>query len=384
MMYMCIHSQYIYTVHTQYTVCIEVMIRNCRFNGIWLLIHQWSLQLHQETEDAQLAVHHMSCRITASPSRWCDKLDRSSPKRRRLMWPWRSLAARSRLLKFVDAYWVGLGTLWTLSTWWTCWSWTKQVQNAMKFVFGPYMVCDTAETAKQITFHPNVRVKTVTKDQQWDPFRLQLEIETRNQDSPHTAIKLTVQAQAEWGAGSKPCKTSTFDSVFKFWMILFCLNILETDQQTLYTARFEPSTAVALHLWGRRSLWSGGNHHWRLCTQGWQSLDEATGTVRTPRMALVTSAKPLHSVSCKLSLYTVCKASVEDSDSFSNLATISCSNFHTETMASKLHPPTHPQLHSRSSLENQVHKQRCDYDKAWNPKIIQPILLGFPMQFRMT
>ena len=36
--------------------------------------------------------------------------------------------------------------------------------SAMKFVFGPYMVCDTPETAKQITFHPNVRVKTVTKD----------------------------------------------------------------------------------------------------------------------------------------------------------------------------------------------------------------------------
>jgi structural maintenance of chromosome 2 len=36
--------------------------------------------------------------------------------------------------------------------------------SAMKFVFGPYMVCDTPETAKQITFHPNVRVKTVTKE----------------------------------------------------------------------------------------------------------------------------------------------------------------------------------------------------------------------------
>lgn len=40
----------------------------------------------------------------------------------------------------------------------------KQVMSAMKFVFGPYMVCDTPETAKQITFHPNVRVKTVTKE----------------------------------------------------------------------------------------------------------------------------------------------------------------------------------------------------------------------------
>ena len=56
------------------------------------------------------------------------------------------------------------------------------------------------------------------------------------------------------------------------------------------------------HLWGRRSLWSGGNHHWWLCTQGWQSLDEATGTVRTPRMALVTFEKPLHFVSCNLHL----------------------------------------------------------------------------------
>ncbi len=177
--YIYIHTLHSIYTYIQYTVCIRVMmIRNCRF-GIWSLIHQWSSLLHQPTEDAQLAVHHMSCRITASPSRWCDKLDRSSPKRQRLMWPWRSLAARSRsVLKFVDAYWVGLGTL---STWWS-WSWTKQVMNAMKFVFGPYMVCDTAETAKQITFHPNVRVKTVTKDRKWDPFRLQLEIETRSQD----------------------------------------------------------------------------------------------------------------------------------------------------------------------------------------------------------
>lgn len=84
------------------------MIRNCGFNGMWLLIHQWSSLLHQPTEDAQLAEHYMSCRITASPSRWCDKLDRSSPKRRRLMWPWRSLAARSRLLKIC---WC-LGWIW--------------------------------------------------------------------------------------------------------------------------------------------------------------------------------------------------------------------------------------------------------------------------------
>lgn len=40
-----------------------------------------------------------------------------------------------------------------------------QVMNAMKYVFGPFIVCDTSETAKHITFHPNVRVKTVTKEQ---------------------------------------------------------------------------------------------------------------------------------------------------------------------------------------------------------------------------
>merc|ERR1712110_1321513 len=40
----------------------------------------------------------------------------------------------------------------------------KQVQSAMKFVFGGHLVCDTPETAKQVTFHPNVRVRTVTKD----------------------------------------------------------------------------------------------------------------------------------------------------------------------------------------------------------------------------
>eukprot|EP00931_Biecheleriopsis_adriatica_P099773 TRINITY_DN744_c0_g2_i1.p1 TRINITY_DN744_c0_g2~~TRINITY_DN744_c0_g2_i1.p1 ORF type:complete len:1210 (-),score=407.19 TRINITY_DN744_c0_g2_i1:340-3969(-) len=40
----------------------------------------------------------------------------------------------------------------------------KQVQSAMKYVFGSSMVCDTPETAKQVTFHPNVRVRTVTKE----------------------------------------------------------------------------------------------------------------------------------------------------------------------------------------------------------------------------
>nr|AGU69477.1 structure maintenance of chromosomes 2 [Crypthecodinium cohnii] len=40
----------------------------------------------------------------------------------------------------------------------------KDVQSAMKFVFGGFLVCDTPETAKQVTFHPNVRVRSVTKD----------------------------------------------------------------------------------------------------------------------------------------------------------------------------------------------------------------------------
>merc|ERR1719150_1296987 len=34
----------------------------------------------------------------------------------------------------------------------------------MKYVFGGFLVCDTPETAKQVTFHPNVRVRSVTKD----------------------------------------------------------------------------------------------------------------------------------------------------------------------------------------------------------------------------
>merc|ERR1719253_401563 len=37
------------------------------------------------------------------------------------------------------------------------------VQAAMKFVFGNTLVCDSPETAKMVTFHPNVRVRTVTK-----------------------------------------------------------------------------------------------------------------------------------------------------------------------------------------------------------------------------
>lgn len=39
-----------------------------------------------------------------------------------------------------------------------------EVESAMKFVFGSFLVCDTAETAKQVTFHPNVRVRSVTKE----------------------------------------------------------------------------------------------------------------------------------------------------------------------------------------------------------------------------
>lgn len=40
----------------------------------------------------------------------------------------------------------------------------RQVQSAMKFVFGGSLVCDTPETAKKVTFHPNVRVRSVTKE----------------------------------------------------------------------------------------------------------------------------------------------------------------------------------------------------------------------------
>mmetsp|Transcript_46939 Transcript_46939/g.102051 ORF Transcript_46939/g.102051 Transcript_46939/m.102051 type:complete len:1213 (+) Transcript_46939:45-3683(+) len=40
----------------------------------------------------------------------------------------------------------------------------KQVESAMKYVFGGFLVCDTAETAKKVTFHPNVRVRSVTKE----------------------------------------------------------------------------------------------------------------------------------------------------------------------------------------------------------------------------
>jgi len=40
----------------------------------------------------------------------------------------------------------------------------KEVQSAMKYVFGSFLVCDSPETAKKVTFHPNVRVRSVTKD----------------------------------------------------------------------------------------------------------------------------------------------------------------------------------------------------------------------------
>merc|ERR1719210_3267901 len=39
-----------------------------------------------------------------------------------------------------------------------------EVESAMKYVFGGFLVCDTPETAKQVSFHPNVRVRSVTKD----------------------------------------------------------------------------------------------------------------------------------------------------------------------------------------------------------------------------
>merc|ERR1719284_1539189 len=39
----------------------------------------------------------------------------------------------------------------------------QEVEAAMKFVFGNHLVCDTPETAKKVTFHPEVRVKSVTK-----------------------------------------------------------------------------------------------------------------------------------------------------------------------------------------------------------------------------
>merc|ERR1719473_2687319 len=40
----------------------------------------------------------------------------------------------------------------------------KDVENAMKYVFGNVMVADSPDTAKQVTFHPQVRVRAVTKE----------------------------------------------------------------------------------------------------------------------------------------------------------------------------------------------------------------------------
>jgi len=40
----------------------------------------------------------------------------------------------------------------------------KEVESAMRYVFGGFLVCDSPETAKQVSFHPNVRVRSVTKD----------------------------------------------------------------------------------------------------------------------------------------------------------------------------------------------------------------------------
>mmetsp|Transcript_50030 Transcript_50030/g.160046 ORF Transcript_50030/g.160046 Transcript_50030/m.160046 type:complete len:1214 (-) Transcript_50030:205-3846(-) len=40
----------------------------------------------------------------------------------------------------------------------------REVESAMRYVFGGMLVCDTPETAKQVSFHPNVRVKSVTKE----------------------------------------------------------------------------------------------------------------------------------------------------------------------------------------------------------------------------
>merc|ERR1711998_335783 len=45
-----------------------------------------------------------------------------------------------------------------------------EVQNAMKYVFGGHLLCNTPECAKFVTFHPNVRVRSVTKDgDKYDP-----------------------------------------------------------------------------------------------------------------------------------------------------------------------------------------------------------------------
>merc|ERR1719162_1650178 len=45
-----------------------------------------------------------------------------------------------------------------------------ELQAAMEHIFGSTLVCDTATTAKQVTFHANVRVRSVTKQgDEYDP-----------------------------------------------------------------------------------------------------------------------------------------------------------------------------------------------------------------------
>ena len=54
----------------------------------------------------------------------------------------------------------------------------REVQSAMKYVFGGFLVCDTPETAKKVTFHPNVKVRSVTKDGDiYDPAGLRRMVE---------------------------------------------------------------------------------------------------------------------------------------------------------------------------------------------------------------
>jgi len=46
----------------------------------------------------------------------------------------------------------------------------NELQSAMEHIFGSTLVCDTATTAKQVTFHANVRVRSVTKQgDEYDP-----------------------------------------------------------------------------------------------------------------------------------------------------------------------------------------------------------------------
>jgi structural maintenance of chromosome 2 len=46
----------------------------------------------------------------------------------------------------------------------------RELQSAMEYIFGTALVCDSAATAKQVTFHPNVKVRSVTKQgDEYDP-----------------------------------------------------------------------------------------------------------------------------------------------------------------------------------------------------------------------